>query len=383
VKGIHEKDLSWKQFEKYFKEKYSSEKYFYGKTKEFYELRLGQLTIEEYINKFLELIRYVPYIKYEKVKVQRFISGLPQSYRDRIEFDEPKILEKTIQKARYCYEQSGSQTKPHEYWKKKNSLRFKENGFKSSRFKNYRKGYRMSLPTRSVYQQSFPSQSGNKPFGSTLGNIDNPKREPLKCWGWGEEHLLRDYPHRQQNNWTIYNIQEAITVNDVARSMPWIYAVVDNKQADHQASVVEMEGMISSHLVSIVIEPVSNLSYVAPHIVNKCKIQPVRHVKPWLVQLAIGAKIKVVEVVLACQFIMDGFPTQATLNVLPLGSYDLLIGMDLLATYKTKLDCYHKTLECENKEGRKITLQGIHKPVSVRQISTLQMKKYCRKGCSL
>jgi hypothetical protein len=59
VKGIHEKELSWKRFEEYFKKKYLSEKYFDGKTKEFYELKMGQLTIEEYINKFLELIRYV------------------------------------------------------------------------------------------------------------------------------------------------------------------------------------------------------------------------------------------------------------------------------------------------------------------------------------
>jgi hypothetical protein len=37
--------------------------YFDEKTKEFYELKLGQLTIEEYVNKFLDLLRYVPYIK--------------------------------------------------------------------------------------------------------------------------------------------------------------------------------------------------------------------------------------------------------------------------------------------------------------------------------
>ena len=92
VKGIHEKDLSWKQFEKYFKNKYLPENYFDGNTKEFYELKLGQLTIDEYINKFLELMRYVPYIKDVKVKMQRFISGLPQSYQDIIEFDEPKTL---------------------------------------------------------------------------------------------------------------------------------------------------------------------------------------------------------------------------------------------------------------------------------------------------
>jgi hypothetical protein len=241
----------------------------------------------------------------------------------------------------------------------------------------------MSLPTKSVYQQNFPSQSGNKPFGSAPGKTDNTKREPLKCWGCGEEHLLRDFPHRKQDNRRIYNIQEATTVNDVARSMPQIYASLDNRQDDHQASVVEMEGMISNHLVSILIDPGSNLSYVSPQTVEKCKLQQVKHAKSWLVQLATGTKRKVTEVIPACQFILNGFPTQATLNMLPLGSYDLLIGMDWLASHKSKLDCYNKTLECEDEEGRKRTLQGIQNPVSVRQISSLQVKKYCRKGCPL
>ena len=66
VKGIHEEDLSWERFEKYFRKKYLSEKYFDEKTKEFYELKLGQLTIDDYINKFLELMSYVPYIKDER-----------------------------------------------------------------------------------------------------------------------------------------------------------------------------------------------------------------------------------------------------------------------------------------------------------------------------
>ena len=90
-----------------------------------------------------------------------------------------------------------------------------------------------------------------------------------------------------------------------------------------------------------------------------------------------GTKRKVVEAILAYQLMLGKFPTQATLNVLPLGSYDLLIGMDWLAAHKSKLDCYYKTLECVSKEGKRITLQGIQKLVSVRQISALQMRKYC------
>jgi hypothetical protein len=53
--------------------------------------------------------------------------------------------------------------------------------------------------------------------------------------------------------------------------MSRIYVVVDNKQSNHQASVVEMEGMIANHLVSILIDPGSDLSYVAPQTVDKCK----------------------------------------------------------------------------------------------------------------
>jgi hypothetical protein len=265
---------------------------------------------------------------------------------------------------------------------RKNSSRFQKRGIKSLGFKNYKKNPRMSFPAQSMHQQNFPSLSGNKTSGPISVKTDNPKREPLKCWGCGEEHLLRDCPHRQQNSRRIYNIQEATTINDVARSVPQIYAALDNNQADHQASVVEIEGMISNHLVSVSIDPGSNLSYIAPKVVDKCKLQPQKHTKPWLVQLATGTKRRIAEVIPACQLMLGEFPTQTTLNLLPLGSYDLLIGMDWLAAHKARLDCYHKTLECVSKEGKKITLQGIQKPVSVRQISALQMRKLFPKGMS-
>jgi hypothetical protein len=82
-------------------------------------------------------------------------------------------------------------------------------------------------------------------------------------------------------------------------------------------------------------------------------LQQVRHAKPWLVQLDVGTKRKVAKVIPTCQFIMDGFPTQEIVNIFPLGSYDLLIGTNWLASYKNKLDYYHKTLECEIMKGER------------------------------
>lgn len=53
---------------------------------------------------FLGMLRYVPYLKQEKAKFERFISGLLVAHKDQIEFDEPRLLEEAIQKLKHCYE---------------------------------------------------------------------------------------------------------------------------------------------------------------------------------------------------------------------------------------------------------------------------------------
>jgi len=47
-----------------------SEQYYEGKAKEFYELKLGNLTMKYLCIKFMSLMRYVPYIVNEKTKIQ-------------------------------------------------------------------------------------------------------------------------------------------------------------------------------------------------------------------------------------------------------------------------------------------------------------------------
>ena len=77
--------------------------------------------MEEYANNFLKLLRYVRYIRDDKLKIQHFLSGLPQSYKDRIEFVETKTLEEAIRKAKYCYDHNKGKTDYHKTWKDKNN----------------------------------------------------------------------------------------------------------------------------------------------------------------------------------------------------------------------------------------------------------------------
>ena len=54
--------------------------------------------------------------------------------------------------------------------------------------------------------------------------------------------------------------------------------------------MVEIKGKILNTSVSILIDLGACRSYVAPKIVDLCKLGKVNHDKPWLVQLAIGTK---------------------------------------------------------------------------------------------
>ena len=66
VKGIKENNINWSTFKKYFKKKFLLEQYYEERDKEFYDLRLGIMSMKELNSKILSLLRYVPYIVDEK-----------------------------------------------------------------------------------------------------------------------------------------------------------------------------------------------------------------------------------------------------------------------------------------------------------------------------
>jgi hypothetical protein len=96
VQHIKEKSVTWREFKKYFENKYLTKRYYDKKMKEFFELKLGSMTIDEYERRFLELLKYVSFIKDETVKIQRYLSGFPSFISEKIQYDDPKTLEETI-----------------------------------------------------------------------------------------------------------------------------------------------------------------------------------------------------------------------------------------------------------------------------------------------
>ena len=96
--------------------------------------------------------------------------------------------------------------------------------------------------------------------------------------------------------------------------------------------MVEVEGKLNQIPISILIDPGASLSYISPDLVEKCKLSVENFANSWLVHLAIDAKRKVISFVKDCTVNMNQFETYVKINVLPLGSYYMLIIRGILGS---------------------------------------------------
>ena len=65
-------------------------------------------------------------------------------------------------------------------------------------------------------------------------------------------------------------IQGVEMVGQVARTVPRIYVALEDLQADHQSTMVEVEGKIVEQSVYVLIDPGSTHSYITPRAVEIC-----------------------------------------------------------------------------------------------------------------
>jgi hypothetical protein len=105
VQHVREKNVTWREFKRHFEKKYLTKRYYDKKMKEFFEIKLGSMSIYEYERRLLELLKYVPFIKEETIKIQRYLSGLPSFISDKIQYDDPKTMEETIRREKFLFNQ--------------------------------------------------------------------------------------------------------------------------------------------------------------------------------------------------------------------------------------------------------------------------------------
>ena len=91
-------DITWDFMKEKIIGKYCSRQYFLGKLNEFLNLRQGGSTIEVYQDKFLALSKYGPKLSEEEI-ISRFIQGLVEEIKHKVEVVSPPTLAEAFRKA--------------------------------------------------------------------------------------------------------------------------------------------------------------------------------------------------------------------------------------------------------------------------------------------
>jgi hypothetical protein len=209
VQHIRENNVTWKEFRKHFEKKYLTKRYYAKKMKEFFELKLENMTIDKYERIFLEFFKYVSFIKDETIKIHRYLSGMPYFISDKIQYDDLKTLEETIRRVKCLYDQHKRNSTFQRSWEDKNKFNMEQRkkGNKPPFFKNSSQGQKNLRYPRMI-------DTGGK----------RPRHEPIQCWDCKGDHLYRDCPHRKDKVRVVHNVQQDEIVEDMGRIFPRIYA---------------------------------------------------------------------------------------------------------------------------------------------------------------
>jgi hypothetical protein len=130
--------------------------------------------------------------------------------------------------------------------------------------------------------------------------------------------------------------------------------------------MIEVEGKINNHPIEILIDSEASHSYINYKIVEIFHLQRSKNKKYWSFHLATWVKRKINELVKYFLIDMNGLNTNVDVNIIPLGSYDYLIGMDWLEKHHSILDCYNKTITCLDEDGQQGKVQCIPRSIIVR-----------------
>jgi hypothetical protein len=138
-----------------------------------------------------------------------------------------------------------------------------------------------------------------------------------------------------------------------------IYTAVNNRQTEHQSTVVESSGTLNHINVKILFDSSATDSFISPSALEKSGLAAYEHDDFKQVEMASGEKQAVGPSVDNCIVDLGVCTTRLKVYVTALGAYDLIIGMDWLASHQDLVDCFAKRVICVNDEGRPIEIQGV------------------------
>lgn len=158
------------------------------------------------------------------------------------------------------------------------------------------------------------------------------------------------------------------------------YALVGRQDLESSQDVVTGILSVFSYDVYALIDPGSTLSYVTPFVANKFGVEPELISKPLAVSTPIGDSVIARRVYRGCTVMICSRQTSVNLFELEMVDFDVIMGMDWLASCHANVDCRTKIVRFQFPDEPDIEWRGNIATPKGRFISYLKARKMISKG---
>ncbi|GJX19645.1 reverse transcriptase domain-containing protein [Tanacetum coccineum] len=256
---------------------------------EFYNLTVKGNDLKAYVRRFQELAILCPTIVPDSEKmIEVFIEGLPRSIKGNVTTSKPQTLEEAINIAQRLMDQET--------------------------FRSY-----AATPTENS------GYTRNRPLWPAIGS--NLLPITVIC------HVYEEKGH--------YASQSQKTTNNTAQGRAYM---LRNRNTHQDPNVVTGMFLLNQHLAIVLFDSGADKSFVSISLASMLNIPPITLDTTYETKMANGNLVGTNTFIQDCTLIMLDQPFEIDLMPIQLGSFDVVIGMDWLSKYHTRIICDEKVV---------------------------------------
>ncbi|XP_060182450.1 uncharacterized protein LOC132612133 [Lycium barbarum] len=390
----------------------------------FLKLKQNGRPVQEYYLEFVSLAKHAPHMVPDmRARVRRFVGGLDSHLYDGANIvaqNGTMTISKMVafvqgKETRLKEEEALQKEKDKEYNKRvKSTGQFSGNRNRNF-FKNrsaapapstasapppkFRNDKRQNFRPSSSYSQTSGGQSNyNYPICGKCNkkHLGECLMGRNVCYGCGQRgHIQKDCPSARQdtggnvtqttNSAVPRNNQaqqgsNAVRAGNASGGRNRMYALTGRQNAEARADVVTGTLTVFTFDVYALIDPGSTLSYVTPFVAKKFGIEPEKLYEPFEVSTPVGESLTVRHMYRGCPVLVYHRRTIADLAELEMVDFDVIMGMDWLASCYATVCCRTKVVRFEFPNEPVIEWKGNSVVPRGRFISYLKARKMISKG---
>ncbi|KAL0458791.1 UNVERIFIED_CONTAM: Retrovirus-related Pol polyprotein from transposon [Sesamum latifolium] len=419
--------LTWNDFLKEFADKYTPPVYRNRKKVEFLELKQNELSVAGYELQFVRLSKYAPEeVSTDELRRDRFERGLRLEIREKIAIKPQSysaLLEAALRAEETSLERSSNEVKRKKLADTLNPSS-RQSGVVSFRGSGSQRGWYRGRGVGQTSRFSSVSSSRGGPtsvgfgedrgqpdrsvedlfllvptaVGDTLVNVGEPNQlyvivaanqdilsEIVLCG----EIMSEDLRLQGRAVWEkIYN--ELTRVEGEVEVVEVVGIFLQHQQGkvvslNHKQGCMQLrKNKLLRHLSSnahVLIDPGSTCSFMSHDFASRvhASIEPLGH--DLYVSMPAGGVILVNRVVRSCPVVVEGDTLYADLVVINLREFDVILGMDWLASNHAVVDCQTKEVAVEINGQMKTVIVGERKVIPNCLISAVTAFNLIKEGC--